>query len=82
MEKSRHYTGVKTLGSSLGAYARFSEAGKVSATFYLDLWRELQKHQVQYVMVGGIAINRHGVDIGQCGAEKSQRSASSARVDR
>ena len=30
--------------------------------FYLDLFRELQKHEVQYVVVGGIAINLHGVE--------------------
>ena len=30
--------------------------------FYLDLFRELQKHDVQYVVVGGIAINLHGVE--------------------
>ncbi len=28
--------------------------------FYLDLFRELQRHEVQYVVVGGIAINLHG----------------------
>ncbi len=30
--------------------------------FYLDLFRELQKQEVQYVVVGGIAINLHGVE--------------------
>ena len=30
--------------------------------FYLDLFRELQKHEVQYVVVGGLAINLHGVE--------------------
>ncbi len=30
--------------------------------FYLDLFRELQKHDIQYVVVGGIAINLHGVE--------------------
>ena len=30
--------------------------------FYLDLFRELQKHDVQYVVVEGIAINLHGVE--------------------
>ena len=30
--------------------------------FYLDLFRELQKHEVQYVVVGGIATNLHGVE--------------------
>jgi len=30
--------------------------------FYLDLFRALQKHKVQYVVVGGIAINLHGVE--------------------
>lgn len=30
--------------------------------FYLDLFRELQKHEVQYLVVGGIAINLHGVE--------------------
>ncbi len=30
--------------------------------FYLDLFRVLQKHDVQYVVVGGIAINLHGVE--------------------
>ena len=30
--------------------------------FYLDLFRKLQKHDVQYVVVGGIAINLHGVE--------------------
>lgn len=30
--------------------------------FYLDLFRELQKHDVQYLVVGGIAINLHGVE--------------------
>ena len=30
--------------------------------FYLDLFRELQKYEVQYVVVGGIAINLHGVE--------------------
>lgn len=30
--------------------------------FYLDLFRELQKHEVRYLVVGGIAINLHGVE--------------------
>ena len=30
--------------------------------FYLDLFRELQKEEVQYLVVGGIAINLHGVE--------------------
>ncbi len=30
--------------------------------FYLDLFRTLQKHDVKYVVVGGIAINLHGVE--------------------
>jgi predicted nucleotidyltransferase len=30
--------------------------------FYLELFRELQKHDVQYLVVGGIAINMHGVE--------------------
>lgn len=30
--------------------------------FYLDIFRALQKHDVQYVVVGGIAINLHGVE--------------------
>ena len=30
--------------------------------FYLDLFRALQKHEVQYVVVGGIAVNLHGVE--------------------
>lgn len=29
--------------------------------FYLDLFRELRKHEVQYLVVDGIAINLHGV---------------------
>jgi hypothetical protein len=28
--------------------------------FYLDLFRELQKHDVQYVVVGGVAVVLHG----------------------
>jgi hypothetical protein len=28
--------------------------------FYLDLFRELQKHQVQYIVVGGLAVVLHG----------------------
>lgn len=28
--------------------------------FYLDLFRELQKHNVQYVVVGGLAVILHG----------------------
>lgn len=28
--------------------------------FYLDLFRELQKHEVQYVVVGGLAVVLHG----------------------
>lgn len=28
--------------------------------FYLDLFRELQKHDVQYVVVGGLAVVLHG----------------------
>ena len=28
--------------------------------FYLDLFRELQKHNVQYVVVGGLAVVLHG----------------------
>jgi len=31
--------------------------------FYLDLFRELQRHEVQYVVIGGIAINLHGVEL-------------------
>ena len=30
--------------------------------FYLDLFRALQKHEVRYVVVGGVAINLHGVE--------------------
>ena len=30
--------------------------------FYLDLFRELQKHDVPYVVVGGIALNLHAVE--------------------
>jgi hypothetical protein len=30
--------------------------------FYLNLFRALQKHEVRYVVVGGIAINLHGVE--------------------
>ena len=37
-------------------------AGKVPEMFYLELFRELQKHEVQYLVVGGIAINLHGVE--------------------
>jgi len=30
--------------------------------FYLDLFRTLQEEQVEYVVVGGLAINLHGVE--------------------
>jgi hypothetical protein len=30
--------------------------------FYLDLFRASQKHEVQYAVVGGIAINLHEVE--------------------
>ena len=30
--------------------------------FYLDLFQALQKHEVRYVVVGGVAINLHGVE--------------------
>lgn len=30
--------------------------------FYLDLFRALQTHDVQYVVIGGIAVNLHGVE--------------------
>jgi len=30
--------------------------------FFLDLFRELQAHDVRYVAVGGIALNLHGVE--------------------
>lgn len=30
--------------------------------FYLDLFSELQKNEVRYLVVGGIAINLHGVE--------------------
>lgn len=30
--------------------------------FYLDLFSELQKHEVRYLVIGGIAINLHGVE--------------------
>jgi hypothetical protein len=29
--------------------------------FYLDLFKSLEKHQVQYLLVGGVAMNLHGV---------------------
>ena len=29
--------------------------------FYLDLFRALDKHRVNYVLVGGLAMNLHGV---------------------
>lgn len=35
-------------------------AGKVTEMFYLDLFRELQKHDVRYVVVGGLAVVLHG----------------------
>ena len=30
--------------------------------FYLDLFRALDQHQVRYVLVGGLALNLHGVE--------------------
>ena len=36
------------------------DAGRVVAMFYLDLFRALQKHHVQYVVVGGLAMVLHG----------------------
>lgn len=30
--------------------------------FYLDLFKALQKHKVDYVLVGGLAVNFHGVE--------------------
>ena len=30
--------------------------------FYLDLFRTLQEERVEYVVVGGLAINLHGVE--------------------
>jgi hypothetical protein len=29
--------------------------------FYLDLFRSLNDHQVRYLLVGGLAMNLHGV---------------------
>ncbi len=29
--------------------------------FYLDLFKSLEKHQVEYLLVGGLAMNLHGV---------------------
>jgi hypothetical protein len=29
--------------------------------FYLDLFRALNDHQVRYLLVGGLAMNLHGV---------------------
>jgi hypothetical protein len=43
-------------------YACDAVAGKVLKMFYVDLFRELQKHEVQYLVIGGIAINLHGVE--------------------
>jgi hypothetical protein len=37
-------------------------ADRVAAMFYLDLFRSLHKHEVQYLVVGGIAINLYGVE--------------------
>lgn len=41
-------------------YAGHAAAGKVLKMFYLDLFRELQKHEVQYIVVGGLAVVLHG----------------------
>lgn len=30
--------------------------------FYIDLFRELARHQVQYLLVGGLAVSLHGVE--------------------
>ncbi|MBI2312870.1 MAG: hypothetical protein HYU77_10250 [Betaproteobacteria bacterium] len=29
--------------------------------FYLDLFRALERHRVRYLLVGGLAMNLHGV---------------------
>ncbi len=29
--------------------------------FYLDLFKALEKHKVRYLLVGGLAMNLHGV---------------------
>ena len=29
--------------------------------FYLNLFKALEKHKVQYLLVGGLAMNLHGV---------------------
>src|ERR1035437_5641808 len=39
--------------------------------FYLDLFATLQRHQVEYVLIGGLAVALHGIerntmDIGVC----------------
>lgn len=34
----------------------------LSCMFYLDLFRALQEEQVNYVVVGGLVINLHGVE--------------------
>jgi hypothetical protein len=43
-----------------GSYAGLAEADTVPEMFYLELFRELQKHSVQYVVVGGLAVVLHG----------------------
>lgn len=30
--------------------------------FYLDLFKQLAQHQVQYVLIGGLAVSMHGIE--------------------
>ncbi len=30
--------------------------------FYLDLFAAFQRHQVEYVLIGGLAVSLHGVE--------------------
>jgi predicted nucleotidyltransferase len=36
--------------------------GDNAGVFYLDLFDALARHDVRYVVVGGLALNLHGVD--------------------
>jgi hypothetical protein len=42
-------------------FRRRPRAGNSGATFYLELFRALEEHRVRYLLVGGLAMNLHGV---------------------
>lgn len=48
--------------TAFGLAIQTSRSVKLQAMFYLDLFASLHRHQVEYVLIGGLAVALHGVE--------------------